>query len=313
MDDYLSHYLSQREFRAAGPGPSFSVPLLDAADHVASLEVAELSLDPSVFGPFSSRAWLDVEIVMTDTLGFPLPPPAPPAHDVAFVFSAKLPPLDAEASAAEMALAVEGALNNALTREFTDGAWIRVTARLDDVGRLSLVFTVTDVSIANPAATENTTAARTLGFNSGWIVLQSSLLFASGPHPSPAAILGFDAGADLAATFLLGTEFSFDAPGRVQVTPYPYVDLSLRECPEHRPLLRVFARGNGTTQQSLPGRPRLLLTPLRTLRTLSVDLALPGGAVPADPSHVFVRFRAFLARGSAAPPPSYLSNRVLLL
>lgn len=108
------------------------------------------------------------------------------------------------------------------------------------------------------------------------------LLFASGPNAADSAYLpmGFNK-ADTALAL------SVQSPGLTQLQPFRFIDISLEEAAEFRPLKRIYItdqQSYGSVRNDLDiTRTRLLSSrPIRTLQRLHVYITLENGAVPPD-------------------------------
>lgn len=106
-----------------------------------------------------------------------------------------------------------------------------------------------------------------------------SFLFGSGANAanSAAVVLGFEPGVD--------TPLTTDGPVPSYVTtptPFRYLNVTIREFDEHKPLATIFLTDTEDYSLTREGmhRPRLLTAPTRDLYELRVDLTLPDGRYP---------------------------------
>jgi hypothetical protein len=109
-------------------------------------------------------------------------------------------------------------------------------------------------------------------------------LFASGTNVGndAANVLGFVSGADTTPDPVTGAAV---ADAHINPHPFGYLDITVREVPELKPLARVYTHDATLTGSFLPtefpSAPRLLNRPVRTLDRVSVEVRLPTGDVPS--------------------------------
>jgi hypothetical protein len=119
-----------------------------------------------------------------------------------------------------------------------------------------------------------------------------SLLFASGPNEASSMhrFLGFDKVDTIPDPIYGGILGTFP----VNLNPLRYVDVTVREIPEFKPLARVYLNHHDYTRPTnqLPKCVRYLKDPVDRLDSITVSLRLEDGmrlATPIDPSH-FLEF-----------------------
>lgn len=104
------------------------------------------------------------------------------------------------------------------------------------------------------------------------------LLFGSGPNASEsmARVLGFVEGVDTTPDPVTKGAYG-DFP--VNLTPFRYFDVSIREIPEFKPHSRIFLPLGRFSQPSNPNPrdPRILERPLRRLETFTISIRLERG------------------------------------
>lgn len=102
-------------------------------------------------------------------------------------------------------------------------------------------------------------------------------LFGSGPNKSDsmARVLGFEPGVDTTPDPVTS---GVSAPYLVNVRPFRYFDVSIKEFPEFKPHSRIFLNLDKYSQPTNPNPrcTRLLTRPLQRLSTFTVLVTLPG-------------------------------------